>query len=207
MVNILTVCMHVLVSLAQGINKHWPYLFSVKIQNLCFVTWGVNIVNTDSVIPNNNNSKNISGRTIKEASSSFKNYSRKWVIKNGAVGSGAVVYTLLSVPDLFLSVSCGSPLSSQTTNQLAREIMPTTTSAGFFSLEIENLGESFLEPTFNMLSVGFWAYSIIPHNPCPGLSSRKKEKRMAYPVLEGLFVYHLCFLTCELTVENTVEYE
>lgn len=45
------VCMRALVSLARGINKRWPYLFAVKIQNLYSVTGGVNIVNTYSVIP------------------------------------------------------------------------------------------------------------------------------------------------------------
>lgn len=75
--NILTVCMHVLVSLAQGINKHWPYLFSVKIQKSVFCHMSVNIVNTHSVV------KKKSVRSTKEASCSFKNDTREWVIKKG----------------------------------------------------------------------------------------------------------------------------
>lgn len=63
------------------------------------------------------------------------------MIKKGALGSLAAGCTLLFVPGLSLSASCGSPLSGQTPSQIAREVMPTATSAAFLSLQIENLGE------------------------------------------------------------------
>lgn len=122
------VCMHVLVSLAQGINKYWPCLFSVKIQNLYSVTWGVNIVNTNSVIPKRKkrpytkqNSTLV--RTTKEASFSFKNNARNLNNQNrGHCQRGWGPCSAFSLTSWrIFPASCEGSFSSQTTNQSSRE--------------------------------------------------------------------------------------